>query len=229
MIPRYQRILFWSLIGGIFLMAAFLVRGCQQAHKRLTALNDAMPIAAPNNAGTEDISLYIANDADASVSIATKPLALPSQPTLRARALLQQLLAAYSIPSSNHPLPVGPSVDDVFLLNLPLTNPPTPVTESTSDITEALGGHTTGELAVINLHGSFADGHPSGIVVEDLTLKSIIGTLHAALPQITEIRFLVDGEPRETLAGHADLLHTYPAADTASKPTPPTGASEAQP
>ena len=38
MIPRYQRILFWSLAAGIFLMAAFLLRGCEQAHERLAAL-----------------------------------------------------------------------------------------------------------------------------------------------------------------------------------------------
>ena len=53
-------------------------------------------------------------------------------------------------------------------------------------------------------------------------MQSIIGTLHAALPEITAIRFLVDGQPHDTLAGHADLLRTYPATDTATKPTPPT-------
>jgi hypothetical protein len=26
---------------------------------------------------------------------------------------------------------------------------------------------------------------------------------------VTEVRFLVDGEPRATLAGHADLTRTY--------------------
>ena len=79
-----------------------------------------------------------------------------------------------------------------------------------------------GQLAVINLRGSFISRHPSGILAEDLTLQSIIGTLHAALPQIVRIRFLVDGNPHDTLAGHADLQHTYPATDTATKPTQPT-------
>jgi hypothetical protein len=59
-------------------------------------------------------------------------------------------------------------------------------------------------------------------LAEDLTLQSIIGTLHAALPQITQIRFLVDGHPHDTLAGHADLQRTYPATDTTTRPTPPT-------
>ena len=85
MIPRYQRILFWSLVAGIFLMAAFLLRGCEQAHKRLDALNDATPIAAPTTASTEDITLYLASDADASIAPTTKSLALPEEPAARCR------------------------------------------------------------------------------------------------------------------------------------------------
>ena len=207
MIPRYQRILFWSLAGGIFLMAAFLLRGCEQAHKRLAALNDATPIAAPTTASTEDITLYLASDADASVTPATESLSLPQAPALRARALLEHLLAAYALPNSAHPLQSGPAVDEVFLLADPQP------------------GHRPhaqpGQLAVINLRGSFINNHPSGIQVEALTVESIIGTLHAALPEITAIRFLVDGHPHDTLAGHADLLRTYPATDPAAKSTPP--------
>jgi len=28
------------------------------------------------------------------------------------------------------------------------------------------------------------------------------------------VRFLVDGHPRETLSGHADLMRTYPVVST---------------
>jgi hypothetical protein len=42
---------------------------------------------------------------------------------------------------------------------------------------------------------------------------SICGTLHANLPRVTQVRFLVDGQPRATLAGHADLTRTYLAAE----------------
>jgi hypothetical protein len=206
MIPRYQRILFWSLTVGILLMAAFLLHGCEQAHKRLVAPNDATPIAAPTTASTEDVTLYLANDADASITPTTESLALPQEPTVRARALLEHLLSTYSLPASAHPLQSGPAVDDVFLLADPQPAP----------------GEQPGQLAVINLRGAFVDNHPSGVQVEALTVQSIIGTLHAALPQITAIRFLVGGQPHDTLAGHADLLRTYPATDTAAKPMPPT-------
>ncbi len=206
MIPNYQRILFWSLIGSISLMAAFLLRGCEQAHRRLGAPEDATPIAAPTTASTEDVTLYLANDADASITPVTQSISLPQAPALRTRALLQHLLSTYSLPTSKHPLQSGPSVDDVFLL----TDPQPPE------------GEQPGQIAIINLRGTFVDNHPSGIQVEALTLQSIIGTLHAALPQVIAIRFLVDGQPHETLAGHADLLRTYPATDTTAKPTPPT-------
>jgi Sporulation and spore germination len=206
MIPRYQRILFWTLVAAILLMIAFLLRGCEQAHKRLGAPSADTPIAAPTAASTEDITLYLANDTDASITPTTESLSLPQEPAIRARALLDHLLATYALPASAHPLQAGPAVADVFIFTDPNPAP----------------GDQPGQLAVINLRGSFVDNHPSGIQVEALTVNSIIGTLHAALPQITTIRFLVDGQPHDSLAGHADLLHTYPATDTAAKPMPPT-------
>lgn len=205
MIPRYQRILFWSMAAGIFLMAAFLLHGCEQAHQRLAAPADTTPIAAPVAASNEDVTLYLANDTDASITPTTASASLPQAPTLRARALLEHLFAAYANPGSAHPLQGVAAVDDVFLLTDPAPAP----------------GQQPGQLAVVNLRGAFVDNHPSGIQVEALTVESIIGTLHAAFPQITNIRFLVDGQPHDTLAGHADLLRTYPATDTTTKPTPP--------
>jgi len=205
MIPRYQRILFWCLVGAIVIMLVFLLHGREQAHKRLTLLNDYTPIAAPVTTSTQDVTLYLANDADASISPSTRQLALPEEPAARARILLEQLFSIYALPDSSHPLHPGPAVDDVFLLTDP----------------EPGLSRQPGQLAVVSLRGSFIDYHPSGIQVENLTMQSIIGTLHAALPQITAIRFLVDGQPHDTLAGHADLLRTYPARDTTAKPMPP--------
>lgn len=204
MIPRYQRILFWFLVGSSLLMALFLIHGCQQAHKKLTALADATPLQAPASS-TEDVTLYLAADADGSITPTQRQLALPADPTLRARTLLDHLLADYALPNSAHPLQGGPSVDDVFLLDT-----------STNAYTSS-----PSQLAVINLNSTFLANHPSGVEVEDLTLQSILGTLHAAFPRITQVRFLVDGQPRETLAGHADLLRTYTPTDTTYLPNPP--------
>ena len=215
MIRNHQRLLFWSLNAGILVVALLLVRGCKQAHDRLAAPVDETPIAAPISASDVPVSFYLASDSDASITIQSRNLPLPAESTTRARVLLTHLLAEYTLPGSPHPLPSGPSVDDVFLLNLPVTG----LNEAgTRPDAVPLSSLPTGQLAIVNLHGSFADNHPSGIEAEDLTIMSIVGTLHSALPGLTEVRFLVDGQPRETLAGHADLIRSYPANDTATIP-----------
>lgn len=213
MIPRYQRILFWSLIGCVLLMFAFLLRGCEQVHKRLSAANNAAPLAAPNANGLETVTFDLASDTDSSITPTQRQVALPAEPTLRARALIENLITQYGAPDSPHPLKQGSAVADIFLLTMPSS----PSSQSTNRLASLSGG-LTGETAVINLRGAFADNHPSGVVVETLTLQSILGTLHAAFPQVDQVRFLVDGKPRETLAGHASLLRPYPAIDTANRP-----------
>jgi len=157
--------------------------------------------------------------------------------TARVRSLLDHLNAEYALPGSAHPLPPGAMVDDVFLLPLPIVghaqsnsadnsstaatgdNPPsTPV--ASTDPGALQPQSPGGQLAVVNLRSNFVSQHPSGVEVESLTLLSIIGTLHANVPQIEQVRFLVDGQPRETLAGHADLLRTYPSRDTSAAANP---------
>ncbi len=224
MIRGHQRVLFWSLNLGILIASLVLIRGCKQAHDRLAMPADETPIAAPTSASDEPASLFLANDADASITVSNRSLALPEEPSTRARILLTRLLAEYALPASAHPLPSGPSVDDVFLLKLPITG--SRLSASRPDALPAYGPLSTGQLAIVNLHGSFADTHPAGIETENLTILSIVGTLHAALPSLTEVRFLVDGQPRETLAGHADLLRTYPAVDTAAASLQPATTSQ---
>ena len=235
MISRHQRILFWCLIACIVAMASFLFWERERARDRIGALADATPIDAPYT-NTESITLDLANDADGSITATTRQIALPDEATSRARALLEHLVAEYALPGSPHPLQSGAAVDDVFLLPLPIvghaidtsTKPSNPGENNTtvpvaSTDPNALQPQTPGgELAVINLRSSFVNAHPSGVEVETLTLQSIIGTLHANLPQIEQVRFLVDGQPRETLAGHADLLRTYPSRDTTIQATVPT-------
>ena len=237
MIPRYQRILFWILSVAILLMTAFFLHGCEQAREKLTRHRDETPLAAPVGTASQTVHLALANDADGSVTVADREIPLPAEATARARTLLTRLIAEYSYKNSDHPLESGPAVDDVFLLDLPLQPPvaPGPKPAATSKFNPAppSAGETManpvtgplasephfpgGQLAVVNLHGTFADHHPSGIEVETLTIQSIIGTLYANFPRIQEVRFLVDGRPRETLSGHADLIRTYPVVNTATK------------
>ncbi|MFZ0801028.1 MAG: GerMN domain-containing protein, partial [Terriglobales bacterium] len=64
-------------------------------------------------------------------------------------------------------------------------------------------------LAVIDLNAAFADGHRSGVLIEELTVVSLVETLSANIPGIARARILVDGKERDTLAGHLDLTNFY--------------------
>ncbi len=211
MIPRYQKIVFVLLLVVSIGMAAILVRLRERAHDRLLKGEDLAPTTAPVVAPAEQATLFVANDVDAALVPVERSLPLPKDAGARARALLDRLLEMYASPDSTHPIaPVPRAVEQVFLIPA----------EGRSD--------SKGMLAVVNLAGSFADGHPSGIEAETLTVDSICATLHANLPQITQVRFLVAGESRPTLAGHADLSRTYLTADSASAATSPA-AGKAQP
>jgi hypothetical protein len=166
----------------------------------------------------------VANDGDGSLLTQLESLPLPQDPGTRARAVLGKLLDLYAAPDAAHPVPGGSvGIAQVFLL--PATNlqpgagrptpaatedpqaanlPPIPAKSPVSDPPS-----TGPQMAVVNLTAAFAANHPSGIETESLTVLSICGTLHANLPRVTQVRFLVDGKPRATLAGHADLTRTY--------------------
>lgn len=224
---RTQRIVFWVMVVCVIAMAVELFAHREQRRGRIERLADTMPLDAPYT-DEEPVTLALANDSTGTLTAATRQIALPTETTARARALLDHLVAEYALPGSAHPLQPGLAINEVFLLPLPVvghavdpsaTSTDTEHTPTTLVAPEpnALQPKTPGgELAVIDLRGSFVGQHPSGVEVEQLTLLSIIGTLHANLPQIEQIRFLVDGQSRETLAGHADLLRTYPSRDTAT-------------
>ena len=235
MIPRYQRVVYWCLVLGTLLLAILLVRGCERNRERIAAMRDESPIPAPSAIPSEQVPIAIANDADGSITLDQVTLPMPEEPTLRARVLLERMLADDARPASLHPLPAGPALTDVFLLALPIVTPTgqgapqstTPLGLSTGEVPQGdrtpppphspYGDyHAPGaQLAVVNLTKAFADAHPSGIETEDLTLRQIIATLHALLPAVEEVRFLVDGQSRDTLNGHADLTRPYSVVDPA--------------
>ena len=200
MIPRHQIVLVVILLATSAIMSAVLWNQLRRAHERLLRGEVAAPTQAPQIAPAEQSTLMVAVDADNSIEPRTLTLPLPENQEARARAVLGKLFDLDAAPGATHPVPGGvSSIAQVFLL---------PVA----------GGRTSAaspELAVVNLTGAFAAGHPSGIETETLTIRSICGTLKANLPRVTEVRFLVDGQPRASLAGHADLTRTYLAADTA--------------
>ncbi len=209
MIPRYLRVIYWSLVAAIIAMGFVLAFSRQRDHARMVAMRDASPIAAPTDIPNEQASIATPNDADGSVAMENISLALPSEPSMRARVILDRLLTKLALPASTHPVPSGPALTDVFFLSLPIRNP----AAITTDEFPAPARSSGIQLAVVNLTKAFVDGHASGIEAEDLTMRAIIATLHANFPEIAQVRFLVDGQPRDTLNGHADLSHAYGVSD----------------
>ena len=228
MIPRYQIIIFSILVLASLAMAGMLWHLRQRAHERLVAGVDSAPTKAPVVAPAEKATLLVANDDDNSLLAQVHSLPLPADPGARARAVLGRLLDIYSAKDATHPVPGGAgSVSQVFLLPLPRgPNRSAPHKTGKVVITDegaALSGDTPSnpEIAVVNLASNFVASHPSGLETETLTVLSICGTIHANLPRVTEVRFLVDGQQRPTLAGHADLTRTYLVSDAAAAGTSP--------
>jgi len=108
---------------------------------------------------------------------------MPSGRQQRAEELLRALLSLYLDKSSPHALGTGAEVRAVYLVDP--------------------------GVAVIDLNSAFADKHRSGVLVEELTVASLIHTISANTPGILKVKILVDGNERETLAGHADLSSFY--------------------
>jgi hypothetical protein len=207
-IPRYQTILFVVLLAVSATMGVFLWQMRYRSYQRLLNSQDSAPTQAPQVAPAQQVTLYVASDADNALLAQPLSLPLPNSPGPRARAILGRLLDLYTVPNSPHPVPGGAAaIAQVFLL---------PVDDATTASTStAASKDSRPQLAVVNLTRAFAAAHPSGLETETLTVLSICATLHANLPGVTQVRFLVDGAPRATLAGHADLARTYLAGDAA--------------
>ena len=186
MIPRYAQITLALVLTGIFGVGFYMLHLKNQAQQGTGALGSDRPLAAPISGPPQPVTLYIAYDGDGVMRQRAISVALPSEPSARAREVLRTLLAEYVQRNSSHPMAEGADVTDVFLVN--------------------------GSIAVVDLNRAFVESHRSGVWVEALTIGSFVATLAANNPAITQVKFLVEGTERETLAGHADLMAVYDVA-----------------
>ncbi len=208
MISRAHKVLLGLLLLACVAMAAMLIRLRNRAQDRLQEQATSAPameasVAVPPT----EVTLYVPNDLDDSLVAVHENLALPGNQSVEAQELLTSLVAAFRVPGSTHPIKVANGVNEVYLMPVPQA-----------------AGQTgnPGQLAVVDLSAALAAAQPSGIEPETLTLLSMMATLHANMPAITEVHFVVDGQPRATLAGHADLTRTYLASEANPMPNPET-------
>ncbi len=186
MIPRSILITIALMLAAVLGTGLYMLHLEQREVEKAQRTADSRPVSAPIAGPTETIRLSIAYDDDGVLRQQEVNAALPQAPADRAREILRLLLAEYMKKPSSHQLADGSDVKDVFILK--------------------------DGLCIIDMNAAFAEGHRSGIMVEDLTLASFVQTLGANLPSIRQVKFLVEGRDRETLAGHADLKIIYDVA-----------------
>jgi spore germination protein GerM len=112
----------------------------------------------------------------------TIQLALSKDPVLRAKQVLNTLLAG-PVDSDLRTLPPDAALLAFYLL---------PDGTAVADFSEAL-----------------ATSSPSGIQNEQLAVDSIARTLEANVPRVKRLKILIHGQELETLAGHVDLTQFF--------------------
>jgi hypothetical protein len=192
--PWLSLLILGACIALVVVLAQVRRMDQNRPHAHLTS---SVPLSqAPHE--PRPVTLMMPDDKTGALDPVKQTLVLPADESTRARALVELLIDSWRAPHSPHPVQSSAGVDSVFLM--PVPNQP---------------GH---QLAVVNFDAAFPHSQPSGIEPETLTLLSIIQTLHENIPSVTEVRFLVNGQTRATLAGHASLMRTYLANTTVPEP-----------
>ena len=183
-------------IGMIFVVLVLVALGLafyalhlkrKVARDEQVAAQQQLAMAPPANGPPTPVTLYVASDSDATLRKSQVNIVLPAERTERARAVLRSLLGAYLQSPSPHPIGTEADVRDVYLLD--------------------------DDTAVVDTNSAFADAHPSGVLAEELTVASMVATLIANDGKIERVKIVVNGQERETLAGHADLRRFYSASN----------------
>lgn len=119
---------------------------------------------------------------DGTLTAVTVELPLSDDPALRAKQVLNTLLAGPVDPEARTLPP------DAALLAFYILPDGTAVADFSESLTTSI---------------------PSGIQSEQLAVDSIARTLEANVPQVQRVKILIHGQEVDTLAGHVDLTQTF--------------------
>jgi hypothetical protein len=134
---------------------------------------------------------WAAHADDEALASVTVDLPLGADPVLRAKQVLNTLLAG-PVDAELRTLPPDAALLEFYLL---------PDGTGIADFSEALATST-----------------PSGIASERLAVESIARTLEANVPQVKRLKILIHGQEVDTLAGHLDLTGTFQLSPAPSPP-----------
>ena len=128
------------------------------------------------------VKMFWGSKAGDSFTPVTVELPLSADPVLRAKQVLNTLLAGPIDPEART-LPADAALLAFYLL---------PDGTGVADFSE-----------------SMSTSIPSGIQSEQMAVDSITRTLEANVPQVQRLRILIHGQEMDTLAGHLDLTQTF--------------------
>ncbi len=150
----------------------------EQARRELT-----LPTPANSSGPLTKAKLFWSSGAeDGSLMPVTVELPLSKDPTLRAKQVVNTLLAG-PVDAELRTLPPDAVLLAFYML---------PDGTAIADFSEALATAT-----------------PSGIESEQMAVDSITKTLEANAPQVRWLKILIHGQEVDTLAGHLDLTRTF--------------------
>jgi spore germination protein GerM len=189
MIPRALFITIAIMLVLVIALGFYFQQMRQQAYELEPAATAALPVTPPASGPTETVTLYVADDGTGQLHPQSAKIPLPGGRQQRAEELLRALLRIYQQPGAAHPLAPASDIRSVYLVDP--------------------------GVAVIDLNAPFADQHRSGIMVEQLTVNSLVETLAVNVPGIDSVSILVEGKLQDTLAGHADLTQFFDVSTVA--------------
>jgi len=205
----WRKRLVWALAAAVLLAAIYLPllrkrirrtarlqeQSAEQARRELI-----QPSPGTGNEPRVKAQLFWASpEEDGTVTATVVELALSNEPTLRAKQVLNSLLAG-PVDADLRTLPPDAALLQFYLL---------PDGTGIADFSEPM-----------------ATSLPSGIQSESLAVESIARTLEANVPQVRRLKILIHGQEAETLAGHVDLTGMFSVAGGRSgglTPTPAPG------
>ena len=205
----------WRLwLGGALLVAVIgaalyfpALRRQVNVAKQLTeksaeqARRELLP-PAPASSGDPKVrvKMFWGSKAGDSFTPVTVELPLSAEPVLRAKQVLNTLLAGPIDPEART-LPADAALLAFYLL---------PDGTGVADFSE-----------------SMSTSIPSGIQSEQMAVDSITRTLEANVPQVQRLKILIHGQEMDTLAGHLDLTQTFVVntSGLGTQPAKPSAAS----
>lgn len=188
-----------AVVIGLFSLRALRRRVNQLQPARATEAQErreviAPPIATPTDVSTSAQVFWISTTQTDQLAPVTVRLSLSADPAQRAKQLITELIASPPTPAQRT-LPAGAVLLDFYLL-------------------------PNGQ-AVADFSDEFSNEMPSGILSEWMAVESIVRTLAANVPQISQLKILLHGREIETLAGHIDLRDFFDVRTAVAAPPNP--------